>query len=79
MKSDNSLYVAELDVGSFFATKDNSENIIISSEDKNDGRTEVNFDSFPLTVSTQTFPVQTNTDNDFVNFQMGETLLSVCV
>lgn len=74
MKKDDFSYVAAIDVGNFFA---NNENIIISPEDSNDGRTEVNFDSFPLTVSTQSFPVQTNTDNDFVNFQLGETLLNV--
>lgn len=61
------------DVTNFFASDDARDNINISADDTNDGRIEIKLGSFPIVVSTGTFPVQPNTtDTDFVNFQLGE-------
>lgn len=64
------IYLVDGDISNFFTNKDNKN---ITSEDSNDGRIDINFESFPIAVSTETFPVQANSDSDFVNFQMGES------
>lgn len=53
--------------------KDVKDNINITTEESNDGRVQIKLGSFPIAVSTETFPVQANADKDRGNFQLGES------